>query len=127
MSALGWGWWHDPLLLLINALAAYRVTRLVLVDEVPPLPRVRDAIARRALARWRKRHPPYGADTTRDLYGDQPPVVTLLGCAWCSGWWVSVAVMVAATLAGPWWLLLAVPLALSAAVGVVAMLIERGE
>lgn len=127
MSVLGWGWWHDPLLLVINVLAAYRLTRLVLLDEAPPLPRVRRSIERGALARWRKRHPAYGADDVRDAYGDQPPLVTLLSCAWCSGWWVSVAVMVAATLAGPWWSLLAVPLALSALVGIVTMFVERGE
>lgn len=124
---LGWQWWTDPVLLLINALAAFRLARLVVADDVPPMPRVRDVILRRAMARWRKRHLPHGADRTRDLYGDEPPVATLISCMWCSGWWVALAVSVLALVAGPWWYLLGAPLAVSAVVGIAAAYVDRGE
>lgn len=123
----GWAWWADPWLVIVNALAAFRVTRLLVVDGVPPLPRVRAAILRFALARWRKRHPPYGVDQVRDVYGDEPPLASLITCAWCVGWWVSAAVAVLATVAAPWWYLLAGALALSAITGIVTMIVERGE
>lgn len=122
---LGWGWWADPVLLVVNALAAYRLTRLLLVDALPPLPRVRAALHERALRRWRARHHPYGVDEVRDAYGDEPPLSTLITCPWCLGWWVSAGVALAATAAGPWWHIAAAALALSAAVGALHEQLDR--
>lgn len=93
-------WAADPLLLLINALAAYRLTRLWTRDSLPPLPQIRQAV----LSRW-------GDKTWTEL----------LVCDWCAGFWISAGVVaVASSPAEGVWLWLAVPLALSAVVGLIA-------
>lgn len=86
--------------LAVNALAAYRVTRLLQVDDLPPLPVLRE----RLMAR----------------YGDKP-IGSLIDCPWCLGFWVSAGVVLAA--ASPYrraWEPLAGALALSAVVGLVS-------
>lgn len=90
-----WAW------LPIYALAAYRLTRLWTRDSLPPLPRFRHYVRER----W-----------------DGRAVVDLVDCPWCVGFWIAVGVVVvsASPLAGAWqWV--ALPLALSAVTGLLAM------
>jgi hypothetical protein len=116
-------WISSPLWLIVNVLAAYRLTRLWVADMLPPLPRMRDAVESWAHARWA------GRDLTGDprepeayrvwrIYGGTPPLAYLVTCAWCSGYWISLAVFLAASLIPTTvWAFLAVPLAFSAVVG----------
>lgn len=116
-------WITSPLWLIINALAAYRLTRLWVADMLPPLPRIRDAVETRAHQSWD--YQGIGPDTgdpkrerTWHVYGGTPPLAYLVTCAWCSGYWISLAVFLAASLIpSTVWAFLAVPLAFSAVVG----------
>jgi hypothetical protein len=122
-------WATHPVWLIINALAAYRLTRLWVADMLPPLPRMRDAVESWALQRWgayRRTFEPLvddhepTAEDARDvrLYGGIAPLAYLVTCAWCSGYWISLLVFLAASLVpATAWTLLAVPLAFSAVVG----------
>lgn len=81
------------------ALGAYRLLRLVLVDEVLDRPR-----------KWL-------------LYRDSEPraawLITLANCYWCAGWWVSLAVFAAYEAWPHGTLVVMAPLALSTALAVV--------
>jgi hypothetical protein len=90
--------------LIIYALAAWRITRLLVEDHV--LSRPRDAF-------WRK-FPP---ETSEIGY--------LLTCYWCLGAWVSTACVLAIIFAGIIGLAIALIFALSALVGIVQHLLDR--
>lgn len=138
MTWLSLAWTASPLWLAVNALAAYRLTRLWVADMLPPLPRVRRAIDTWATARWAPEaaqvrlnayvharepgpRPPDGdADLvdTWTLYDGKAPLAYLVTCVWCSGYWISLAVFLLATLFPVTvWAFVAVPLAFSAVVG----------
>lgn len=119
-------WTRDPFVLLFTALTAYRLTRLWVLDSLPPLPRLRQYLNRRAAARWsRQTHPPEATmkewATIGDLkraYDDTPPLSHLMDCYWCSGFWISLATATAASLApATVWTMITIPFALSAVVG----------
>lgn len=84
----------------VYALAAYRVTRLITRDSLPPMARLRDHV----LDRW----------------GDSG-WSELIVCPWCMGFWISSAATVVAStpadVVGRW---IAVPFAMSAVVGLLA-------
>lgn len=80
----------------VQAAAAYRLTRLLQVDSLPPLPAVRSWLITR--------------------YPDHP-LIELVSCPWCLGFWVSAGVVAADAMAPKLWRPLALALALSAAVG----------
>jgi hypothetical protein len=80
----------------VQAAAAYRLTRLLQVDSLPPLPAVRSWLITR--------------------YPDHP-LIELVSCPWCLGFWVSVGVVAADAFVPKLWRPLALSLALSAAVG----------
>lgn len=110
-------WTTSPLWLVINALMAYRLTRLWIDDDLPPLP---------ALRRWARHRLDLASsrsarrDDHLSLYGGHP-LENLVGCYWCAGYWVSLGVFLAASLIPMTvWAFLAVPLALSAVVGLIA-------
>jgi hypothetical protein len=90
--------------LAVQAAAAYRITRLVQEDQLPPLPRLRQRM-------------------NDALVQDEPPsalqgeLIYMVNCPWCLGFWVSVAVLIADAVAPRLWRPLATALALSAAVG----------
>lgn len=96
----------DALLFVVTVLAAYRAWRFVALDDLPPLVAVRDrfteVVSRRRGADW----------------------ASGIGCAWCSGFWVSCAVV------GAVWHFRSLPLpglwfcAVPAAVGLLAMTLE---
>lgn len=91
-------WVEHPLLLVVNVLAAFRLTRLWISDSLPPLPRLRRYLLRRL-----------GTN----------PLAELVDCPWCAGWWISLGVVLLAS-TGSWWSWVAVPLAVSALVGLLA-------
>jgi hypothetical protein len=137
-------WTAQPVALIINALAAYRLTRLWIDDMLPPLPRIRKWIDKRTgwwsliygkLRRFDRRHPGDLTDAEqaqRDqlidqakrriaLYQGEPAAGYLLTCYWCTGFWIGLGVFLAASLLpGILWTILAVPLALSATTGLIA-------
>lgn len=83
----------------VDALAAYRLTRLLTRDSLPPLPAVRDHVQQR--------------------WGDHP-AATLATCPWCVGFWITAGVGIARRWVPRWWGPLALTLAGSAAVGLLA-------
>jgi hypothetical protein len=95
---------------LVLALAAYRLTRLLAWDDWPPIVRVRDRLLG---AQIKSGNTPY-----REFR--RPLLVELFRCAFCLGWWVSLATYLAWLLEGSWTLYGAFPLALSGAVGLIA-------
>lgn len=93
----------------INAAAAYRLTRLWLKDDLPPLPAVRAAIATKA-ARYEDAH-----------NGAEHPLLPLSYCWWCSGFWISLGVVVlASSPLAPLWRPLAHALAFSTTTGLIS-------
>lgn len=88
-------------ILVINALAAYRLTRLLTRDSLPPLPAMRQTLTDR-LNRGRT---------------SEHPVAYLVGCPWCLGFWVSVAVVLLESAVPAVWIWVATPMAFSAVVG----------
>lgn len=127
----------DPLTLIVDVLAAFRLTRLITRDTWPPVKAVRDWLLRR----WPSADAEYPASdvTIRDVRdeGTLPtgvPVFNsggrwlavrphwlgeLVTCPWCAGFWVAAAV-VAAQLWLVWWPPVALVFALSAATGLIA-------
>lgn len=91
----------------VQALAAYRLTLLLQVDDLPPLPELREKLGRAQRAAdystWRGR-----------LVGE---FTYMVNCPWCLGFWVSVGVLVANAVFPALWRPLASALALSAVVG----------
>lgn len=84
----------------IDALAAYRITRLVTEDTITEP--IRERIEARAIISGRKR------------------LAKLVSCPWCVGVYVGVGVVVARAVAPRQWAVAARALALSAATGIVA-------
>ena len=93
-------WWHDPVLLVVNALAVARIERLISRDSFPPV-----AWLREHTLDWLNR------DRDRPHWVDD-----LVNCPWCLSVWVAVGVTVCATFV-PGWTWIAVPLAFSAVTG----------
>lgn len=119
-------WITNPMWLVINSLVAFRVTRLLVIDSLPPIPWIRAGIQQWAADRWTEQHHPHEATADRwaelemhdRTYGGEHPIATLVTCPWCLGFWVSLAVAVAASLIpAPVWVFVAAPFALSAIVG----------
>ena len=116
-------WINSPVWLIINALVAFRLTRLWIDDMVPPLPRWREKIED-----WSNRAITDPDSTTQQTekwgnqvatYG-QPIVLYLVKCYWCVGFWVSILVTLAASLTpSAAWTLIALPFALSTVVGLI--------
>lgn len=125
-------WTSSPLWLVINVLVAFRLTRLWIDDSLPPLPRVRHVLRNAMERRWQQAtlyRPSMPAEErdrrrkTGELYEDIPPLTSLLDCYWCAGFWISLGVFLLATFVPlAVWAFLAVPLALSALVGLLSRL-----
>lgn len=89
---------------LVDALAAFRLTRLALEDTFPPIERARSKLKQQVSAdSWQRE---------------------LMECPWCFGMYVAIVVVVVRRLAPRVWDPLANVLALSAAVGLITI---RGE
>lgn len=103
-------WMRDPVALTVNALAAYRLTRLWTRDSLPPLPAIRQHVLDKLDEIQNRR----GVATDH-------PLTELVRCPWCVGFWISVGVVGAATLAPRAWRPLATALAFSAVVANIAV------
>lgn len=94
-----------PTELATDALAAYRLTRLLQRDTLSAAEAVRGAVRSE------------GSDTLVELYA----------CPWCLGLWVSAAVALARVIAPKWWNIAARALACSAVVGFVLERVDPPE
>lgn len=119
-------WFHDPVLLVVNMLVAYRVTRLWIDDSLPPLPMLRSWITDRLTNVWDRNTIRLRARlglgnyeyARRERAHPDHPLLRLLDCYWCAGMWISLGTFLAASLVpATVWPFIALPLALSAAVG----------
>ena len=90
----------DPIQVAFDALASYRVTRLLVSDGIANRPR--DALTARLERRGHRK------------------LVELIECPWCTGFWVAAGVVAARRLAPRAWDPLAEVLAYSAAAGLIA-------
>lgn len=90
--------WFTPLLLALDALAVYRLTRLIVTDHMPFGP-LRDRLAR---------------DRPHSLITDW------MHCPWCSSAWIAAAVLAVHALTPHWWPYAAAVLAFSAVAGLLA-------
>jgi hypothetical protein len=95
----------------MQAAAAYRITRLLQEDQLPPLPRLRERMNDRLVADFDAVNSGEPGATLR------AELIYMVNCPWCLGFWVSVAVLLADAIAPRLWRPLATALALSAAVG----------
>jgi hypothetical protein len=105
---------HNAVLLILDALAVVRLTRLAIADTiVAPL---RDLLIGTA-------HAPGGA---RALSGEhiivaaRPKLAELLGCPWCISFWIAIGVVMFQTLVPTVWQYPAAILAFSAIPGLLA-------
>lgn len=90
---------------LILSLAAFRVFRIISQDDMPVMVRWRNAFVGAELEAgvWAFRH---------------PTLAHFIGCAWCLGFWIALAISAAWWLAPHWTIVACLPFAVSAAVGV---------
>ena len=96
--------WVGTIWFIIYMLAAFRVTRLITRDSLPPIARLRDHV----LDRWG--HNPWSE---------------LIVCPWCMGFWVSaVTVVLASSPADP---VLRWPATVFAASAIVGLLASRDD
>ena len=91
-------WLHDPVLLVLYALAVYRLTRLVVADELTAGPR------ERILTRVQ----------------DRPLLAYLVTCPWCISIWLALAWVLLASLLPPVAWYAGAVLAFSAVAGLLA-------
>lgn len=109
--------------LAVDAVAAYRITRLITEDTITETPRW-------AVIEHAYRHDPgdgpTGAETWDDYARndpDPPKLATLVTCRWCMGVWVGAAVVVARRVAPRVW----APVADAAVCAAAAALLARFE
>lgn len=113
--------------LVVDALATYRLTRLVTADTILHGPRDRIVEAAYAgVGRAEYVRSQYAPDAPGDWSeippGDPyaPKLASLVTCRWCSGVWVAVAVVALRRLAPRWWAPVAEALAISSAAPLLA-------
>jgi hypothetical protein len=106
---------HSATLLLLDALAVIRLTRLVIADELTAPLRARLLGQRPA--------------TTRDLGGERilvvarPRLATFLSCPWCVSFWIAIGVVLMQAISPTACLYVTAVLAFSALAG---FMLERG-
>lgn len=114
----------SPWVALVVVLAVFRLCRLAGWDEFPPVVRARvwlvgAEVASSASANQRM-------SITNDAAPEEvwtyrrPLLADLLSCAFCLGWWLSLVAYLAWLAEPTWTLYVCAPLALSAAVGLIA-------
>lgn len=118
----------SALVLLVVVLAAFRLTRLIGWDDLPPIVRARSWVVGAELRAQGS------SNAIGGLTGEQPqmawtyrrPVLAhFIGCAFCQGFWVSLVVYAAWALEPRWSLYVLVPLAISGAVGLIAKNLDK--
>ena len=106
-------WWQ----FLILALAVFRVYRLIAEDTILERPR---RWALRLDANWKKE-----GDYTGERYRSEWAL--FITCPWCLGFWLSLLAWAAYLISPKWAVGLAVPLAISAVVALVAKNLDRDD
>lgn len=114
--------------MLVDALAAYRLTRLVTADVLTE--KLRDAFVARAYADSIAERTLPAALMDGQLSwsqfakhdADAPKLATLVTCRWCAGMWISFGVIAARRLAPALWDPIAKALVCSAAAALIARL-----
>lgn len=107
----------SPWVGVVLALAAFRLTRLVGWDELPPVVAARKWVLGESVRAFSR--PAHQPDEYVYAYR-RPLLAALVHCPFCLGFWISLATYVAWALEARWTLCVCVPLALSAAVGLIA-------
>lgn len=105
----------SPFELLLLALAAYRIWRLIAEDTILDRPRA-----------WLLGVPgwlPTAHETPPDGYRDK--LAVFLTCPHCAGFWISVLTWLSWIAAGDWATAAAVPWAISALVGLIAQNLDK--
>jgi hypothetical protein len=90
----------EPLAFTIDALASYRITRLLVSDGIGDRPRAA-VVGRLRKRRWQK-------------------AAELVECPWCTGFWVALGVVIARRVVPAAWQPVSEVFALSAAAGLLA-------
>lgn len=109
--------------LVVDALAAFRLTRLVTADKITAPTRdriIRGAYARRGDTEARSFMPQFEVDWTARAQDDgleAPRLAQWISCSWCAGFWCATVVVVARRVVPRVWAPAAEALALSSAVG----------
>jgi len=124
----GWTGWPgrvavggDALALAVDALAAYRLTRLATTDVIgEPW---RRAVVDRAVAPADQPAGAVGAQAVVDGLADPPRLARLVTCRWCAGIWIAGGVVAARRLAPGVW----EPIGRGLALSTVAVLLARAE
>jgi hypothetical protein len=113
---------RSPLDLVIDVLAAYRLTRLATIDVVGEP--IRQAVVRAAGVRDHDGSTEGGASAEAMVAADPTPpkLATLVTCRWCAGMWVAGGVGAARLWAPRAWSPVAWGLALSAGAALLARL-----
>jgi uncharacterized protein DUF1360 len=106
---------HSPLLWVADALAVYRLVRLVTSDEITA--RLRAWLGRPFVV---IRSGVATVSSGRKPEGLRYQASILVGCAWCVGFWVAILVVVAQALIPGVWLYGSAVLAFSAAAGILS-------
>lgn len=109
--------------LLVDALAGYRLTKLVTSDVITA--DLRDRFIARAYARSGRPEPPVEGETWTDQAMDDdvaPKPATLFTCRWCAGMWIGFGVVAARRLVPRVWDPVSEALAVSAAAALLARL-----
>lgn len=107
---------HSATLLALDALAVFRITRLIVADSITA------SLRARLIGRSYEGQPRH-MDGTRVAVAARPKLAEFLGCAWCVSAWVAVPVVAAQALIAGVWLYVSAVLAFSAVAG---LLMERG-
>ena len=106
--------------LLVDALAGYRLTKLVTSDVITA--GIRDRFIAHAYARSGRPDEPVGETWTDQAMHDEvaPKPATLFTCRWCAGMWIAFGVVAARRAAPRVWEPVADALAISAAAALLA-------
>jgi hypothetical protein len=140
MSRLPWQWERSPsaggrrpvILFLVDALATFRLTRLVVEDQITAYQRAKviEGAYRRAgemgnacRIATETGHDVFTPDAWVDVVAndpDPPKLAYLVTCPWCSSAYIAVGVVVLRRLFPRWWGPVAEGLALSAAAGLLS-------
>lgn len=107
----------------VMALGVYRIVRLIGWDDLPPILRARAWLVGAQVQMQGSSNAVAGltGETPQMVWTYKRPVLAhFLQCAFCQGFWTSIVCYVAWATLGHWALYALVPLAISAAVGLIA-------
>lgn len=107
---------HSAVLLILDALACFRLTRLVVADTITA------SLRQRLIGHTYEGQPRYG-DGTRIPVAGRPKLAEFLGCPWCVGFWCALAIVLLQAAAAGVCVYVTAVLGFSAVAG---LLMERG-